>query len=346
MDLPVVKVTRGYEDDQMAVNEQTNRETTAKSFHQAVVRSQGEGLFSAEALSTVQVNVGLKCNLTCRHCHVNSSPHRKETMDWPTMEAVVRLAKTLRCDRVDITGGAPEMNPNFKRLVRALRDEGFAVMVRTNLTIIDEEGYTDLPEFYSKHKVDLVASLPCYTEENVDAQRGEGVYHDSIAVIKKLNAVGYGVDPALILNLVYNPGGPVLPPSQETLEQDYRRELDERFGIRFTHLYTITNAPIGRFRGDLRRQKRHEEYLNLLRDNFNAVTVESLMCRHQISVDWDGALYDCDFNLALRWPLSNGTLFNVRSLDPVALLNRKIITGDHCFACTAGCGSSCSGALA
>lgn len=266
-------------------------------------------------------------------------------MDWKTMEAVIRLAQSLECTRVDITGGAPEMNLHFRDFVTALREKGFAVMVRTNLTIMNEEGYENLPEFYRDRKVELVASLPCYLEENVDAQRGNGVYRDSIDVIKKLNAVGYGVDPGLILDLVYNPGGPVLPPNQEALTEDYRRELNDRYGIKFSRLFTITNAPIGRFRGDLRREKREEEYLDLLRENFNSATVEPLMCRHQVSVDWDGALYDCDFNLALRWPLRNSAPFNVKTVDPANLLNRRIITGDHCFACTAGCGSSCGGAL-
>jgi radical SAM/Cys-rich protein len=217
-------------------------------------------------------------------------------------------------------------------------------MVRTNLTILLEDGYQELPQFFRRHGVELVASLPCYTEENVDGQRGEGVFADSIEVIRRLNAVGYGVEPGLTLNLVYNPGGPMLPPAQAGLEEDYRRELRDRFEIEFAHLHTITNIPIGRFKGDLRKQHQLDAYMDLLRQNFNPGTVERLMCRHQISVAWDGALYDCDFNLALR--LSAGLRSaNIRDADVQELTGRRIVTGDHCYACTAGAGSSCGGAL-
>jgi len=303
------------------------------------------GLFSAPKLQVIQVNIGLKCNLTCVHCHVNSSPYRKEEMDWETMEAILRLAKSLACETVDITGGAPEMNPHFRPFVEALRQEDIEVLVRTNLTILLEPGYEDLPEFFRRHRVELAASLPCYLEENVDKQRGKGVYHDSIKVIQKLNDLGYGVKSELILNLVYNPIGPVLPPNQSELEKDYRRELMDRFGIRFTHLHIITNVPIGRFRGDLRRHKKLDAYMDLLRQSFNPHTVEHLMCRHQVSIGWDGTIYDCDFNLALHWSTGAGVSRNVRDADPKTLVNRRIVTGDHCYACTAGAGSSCGGAL-
>ena len=303
------------------------------------------GLCSSGRIETVQVNIGLKCNLICRHCHVSSSPRREERMDWDTMEAVLRLAQDLSAEVVDITGGAPEMHPEFKRFVLAARSQGHEVIVRTNLTILLENGYEDFSEFFRDHKIHLIASLPCYLEENVDGQRGEGVYKASIEALQGLNALGYGIDPELRLDLVYNTLGPQLPPDQVALEDDYRRELADRFGIRFTRLYTITNSPIGRFRGDLRRGNQLEKYLNLLRGAFNAATVEPLMCRHQISVRWDGTLFDCDFNLAIHTPVGLDGARNVRDVHPEELLDRRIVTGDHCYACTAGAGSSCGGAL-
>jgi radical SAM/Cys-rich protein len=303
------------------------------------------GLHAAPVLKTLQVNIGLKCNLTCTHCHVNSSPKRKEEMNWPTMELILKLADDLNIETIDITGGAPEMNPHFEDFISAIRAKDLAVIVRTNLTILLEPDHAPLIDFYKKQNVELVASLPCYSQENVDKQRGEGVYHDSIEVIRQLNAVGYGIDPELTLHLVYNPGGPSLPPDQAALEDDYHRELDDRFGIQFTHLHTITNVPIGRFKTDLRRDKQLDTYMDTLQNAFNPDTVDPLMCRHQISVAWDGTLYDCDFNLALRMPACTKTSPNIRSIDPQSLLNRRIATGNHCYACTAGAGSSCGGAL-
>jgi len=220
------------------------------------------------------------------------------------------------------------------------------VQVRTNLTVLLEPGMETLPEWLREHQVQLVASLPCYLEQNVRAQRGERTYEKSIEAIKRLNALGYGSDPRLPLNLVYNPGGPFLPPEQSTLEADYRRELGSRFDITFSHLLTITNVPIGRFRAELRRQNQEQEYLQLLRAAFNPLTVEGLMCRHQISVGWDGTLFDCDFNLALGYAVDHGAPDHIRSFDPDALKTRRIVTGEHCFSCTAGHGSSCGGALA
>ena len=303
------------------------------------------GLYGSGRIRTVQVNIGLKCNLVCRHCHVNSSPRREERMEWETMEAVLRLARNLSAEVVDVTGGAPEMHAEFRRFVLAAKSQGHEVIVRTNLTILLEKGYEDFAEFFRDHQIHLIASLPCYLEENVDEQRGEGVYRASIEAIRRLNAVGYGTDPELPLDLVYNPGGPQLPPDQVALENDYRRELADRFGIQFTRLYAITNSPIGRFRGDLRRGNRLEKYLNLLRGAFNAGTVEPLMCRHQISVGWDGTLFDCDFNLAVDVPVEFDEACNVRSVHPDELRDRHIATGDHCYACTAGAGSSCGGTL-
>ncbi|MFB3785655.1 MAG: arsenosugar biosynthesis radical SAM (seleno)protein ArsS [bacterium] len=315
------------------------------AFDRRIYQSAGQELRGA-GIDTIQVNVGLVCNQECVHCHVASSPRRKESMDWETMTLIVNAANQVHCRLVDITGGAPELNPHFRAFVETLRSNGFFVQVRTNLTVLLEPEMRDLPEFCQRHQVHLVASLPCYLAENVDRQRGPGVYAKSIAALRRLNAIGYGADPNLPLNLVYNPIGPILPPNQETLQEAYRRELHQRFGIVFTHLLTITNMPIGRFRADLRHQNREAEYMRLLRDSFNPATMDGLMCRRQININWDGVIYDCDFNLALRKPVGYGAPSHIRDFDAEKLAHRRIITGEHCFGCTAGCGSSCSGALA
>ena len=233
----------------------------------------------------------------------------------------------------------------LQAFVKELDAGGFNIQSRTNLTVLLEPGMEDMTAFMKEHGVRLVASLPCYLEENVRKQRGAGVYEKSVEAIKKLNEIGYGVDPSFPLNLVYNPVGPHLPPNQMSLEADYRRELKDRFGIHFTNLLTITNMPIGRFIGDLRRQKQDETYWRLLFDNFNPQTVEGLMCRHQISIDWNGRLYDCDFNLALNLPVNHGAPTHIKAFDRRMLSHRRLVTGKHCFGCTAGCGSSCRGAL-
>lgn len=302
------------------------------------------GLYSLK-IEILQLNLGLRCNQQCTHCHLEASPHRKEMMEWPTMQLVLGAAKSVHPNLIDLTGGSPELNPNFRGFVKALCQEGHRVQVRTNLTVLLEPEMEELPEFFRKHQIQLVASMPCYLEENVCAQRGKGVYDKSIEAIKRLNAVGYGSECGLPLNLVYNPGGPFLPPPQLVLEEDYRRELGQRFGIIFTRLLTITNMPLGRFRTELTRKKEEENYLRLLRKSFNPRTVTGLMCRHQISVGWDGTLYDCDFNLALALPVNHGAPDHIRSFRPSDLTMRRVVTGEHCFACTAGSGSSCGGAL-
>ncbi len=314
------------------------------SFDKSVRQYQGRDL-AAAGLRIIQVNLGLLCNLECRHCHVEASPHRGEVMDWPTMESVLKLAGRLPGSQVDLTGGAPELNPHFRRLVAALRGAGHPVQVRTNLTVLLEPGMEDIPDFLCRHQVQLVASLPCYLEGNVRAQRGAGTYEKSVEAIRILNARGYGKLPELPLNLVYNPGGPFLPPGQAGLEQDYRRELNQRFGIVFTRLLTITNMPIGRFMDDLERQAKGGAYRALLEESFNPHTLDGLMCRHQICVAWDGTLADCDFNLALGLGLAEGLPRHIDQLDPARLSDRRIVTGEHCFGCTAGCGSSCGGIL-
>ncbi|MBX3374593.1 MAG: arsenosugar biosynthesis radical SAM protein ArsS [Phycisphaeraceae bacterium] len=313
-------------------------------FAAAVVRSTG-GPLRAAAIRTMQVNIGLVCNLACHHCHVESGPKRREEMTWETMELVLAAARVAGSGIIDITGGAPEMNPWFRRFVIVARREGHVVLVRTNLTIMLEEGYQDLPRFLSEQRVHLIASLPCYLESNVDRQRGRHVYVDSIEVLQKLNGEGYGIEPDLPLDLVYNPGGPTLPPAQESLEEDYRRELAARFGIRFTRLLTITNMPIGRFQHDLDRSGRGDAYRDLLRDAFNPTTIDALMCRHQIHVSWDGTLHDCDFNYAIGLPNDRRAPRHIREFDADRLRERLIVTDEHCFGCTAGCGSSCGGAL-
>jgi radical SAM/Cys-rich protein len=299
---------------------------------------------TARSLDTVQVNIGLVCNLACRHCHVESSPKRKEEMTWETMCAVLRAADQAGAKTLDITGGAPEMHPCFKAFVDAAIAQGLHVLVRTNLTIMLAEGYRDFPAYFAGRAVHLIASLPCYLPNNVDKQRGKHVYRDSISVIQQLNALGYGKDADKTLDLVYNPGGPALPPDQKALEDAYRQALNEDFGIRFNSLYTITNMAIGRFLRDLASAGKAEEYQQLLRNAFNPDTVGPLMCRDQVHVGWDGTLYDCDFNYALGMPAAGSG--NITNFDPGAFRHRRIATGEHCFACTAGSGSSCCGALA
>lgn len=320
-------------------------QSAPNAFDQAVKEVSG-GPLVAVNLRTVQVNIGLKCNLACHHCHVESGPRRTEEMHWETMLMVLSAARAVGAETIDITGGAPEMNPNFRRFVAAARAQGHEVIVRTNLTIVLEPGYGDLPEFFKEQGVHLIASLPCYLEENVVKQRGRHVYVESIEVIQRLNAVGFGVEPQLQLDLVYNPGGPSLPPPQEQLEAEYRRELVTRFGICFTRLLTITNMPIGRFQHDLDRSGRGEAYRARLRDHFNAGTLEQLMCRHQIHIGYDGTLHDCDFNYALGLANAAPAPGHIRDFDVAALRERRIVTAEHCFGCTAGCGSSCTGAIA
>ncbi len=314
------------------------------SFEQAIESITGGGLHST-SLDMFQVNLGLYCNQSCAHCHLISSPSRNEQMNWETMSLILNAARSVSPTLVDITGGAPELNPSFIPFIKALRKEGLEVQVRTNLTAMLDVGIEPLSSFYRDEGVKLVASLPCYLKENVDSQRGKGIYTKSIQALKTLNDKGYGSSPELPLNLVYNPGGPSLPPSQKSLEEDYRKELGERFGISFTRLITITNMPIGRFLARLEANRELENYLTLLEHSFNPHTIEGLMCRHLISIGWDGRIYDCDFNLALSMGVDHGAPNHIRHFDSKALAHRRIVTGDHCFGCTAGFGSSCGGAL-
>jgi len=299
----------------------------------------------------LQINVGKLCNLVCVHCHVNAGPKRKEIMTRETIDRVIDwLAKT-DIPVVDLTGGAPEMIPDFRYFVERVcaLEPTRHVIDRCNLTILLESGYEDLAEFLAKRKVEIIASMPCYTPENVNAQRGEGVFEGSIKALKLLNRLGYGVAGDLPLHLVYNPVGAFLPPPQAELEADFKRELAGNFGVVFNNLYTITNLPIARFAAYLRHNNKLDEYMQLLVDAFNPATVDGLMCRSTISVGWRGELYDCDFNqqLDMQWSRSNGgskPLF-LWDVDPTEIAGREIMTGKHCFGCTAGAGSSCGGAL-
>src|SRR4051812_7783920 len=296
----------------------------------------------------LQLNVGKLCNLTCVHCHVNAGPARKEIMTRATVDRVLAWQKEARLPTGDLTGGAPEMIPDFRYLVRELRalDPAATIMDRCNLTILLEEGYRDLPEFLAAQRVEIVASMPCYTADNVNAQRGDGVFDASIAALQRLNAIGYGTDPALPLHLVYNPGGAFLPGLQDELEADYKRELRAHFGIAFSRLYTITNLPIARFASWLRHNGKFDEYMTLLASAFNPATVEGLMCRDTVNVSWLGEVFDCDFNQMLDLPVENdGKAVYLWNLDPDSLEDRPIRTASHCFGCTAGAGSSCGGAI-
>ncbi len=304
----------------------------------------GGGLRGA-GLESLQVNVGLRCNQRCDHCHVAASPARTERMAWDLMEAVVRGARETVCRLVDITGGAPELHPDLRRFVAALRDCDIPVQVRTNFTVLLEPGLETLPAFFREHRVRLVGSLPCYLQRDVDAQRGEGTFERSLEAIRRLNALGYGRDPGLLLSLVFNPEDPALPPDQTALEAEFRRELDRRFGIVFTNLLALANMPIGRFLERLRARAEEVAYRRLLRDAFNPRTLDALMCRRQVNVGWDGTLHDCDFNLALGLPVDHDAPSHIGAFDAAALAARRIVTGEHCFGCTAGRGSSCGGAL-
>lgn len=300
----------------------------------------------ATGIEVLQINVGKLCNQTCTHCHVDAGPDRRESMTRETAEAVIRVLAESDIPTLDITGGAPEMNPNFRWLVKEARRLGRRVIDRCNLTILVAPGFTDLPEFLSENEVEVVASLPCYLEENCDAQRGNGVFRRSIDALRRLNDLGYGQpDSGLTLTLVYNPVGPSLPPSQDKLEAAYRRELAARYGVSFSRLFTITNMPISRFLDDLLRTEQYDAYMPKLSDSFNPAAVEGVMCRTTLSVDWQGRLFDCDFNQMLGMGLKPDLPQNIHDLNLSRLVGRRIATGRHCFGCTAGAGSGCQGAI-
>ncbi len=300
------------------------------------------------ALDTLQVNLGYRCNQACFHCHVNASPDRKEMMARDTVDDVLRVLQTGRIGTLDVTGGAPELNPHFRLLVRETRALGIRVIDRCNLTILNEPGFEDLAHFLARERVEITASLPCYTKDNVDRQRGDHVFESSILALRKLNALGYGIDASgLVLNLVYNPLGPSLPPPQGRLEADYKRELLSHFGVVFNRLFTLANMPINRFGSTLVTQGKFAAYMQLLHSAHNPDNLDGVMCRSLVSVDYRGYLYDCDFNQMLGIPVvaAGRARRHVSELVTESLNGTPIAVADHCFGCTAGQGSSCGGAL-
>lgn len=299
-------------------------------------------------LETLQVNLGYTCNQRCLHCHVNAGPNRKEQMSLETLTQVLDFIRRHRIRRLDLTGGAPELNPHFRWLVSEARKLDVQVIDRCNLTILHEPGQQDLAGFLANHGVEIVASLPCYLQDNVDAQRGKGVYEGSIRALRTLNSLGYGRDDsALQLNLMYNPVGAVLPPDQQGLEQDYKQQLEQRFGIVFNHLYTLTNMPIMRFGSTLISRGEFDSYMDMLKQAHQDANLDTVMCRSLISIDWQGYVYDCDFNQMLNMPLqlNNRPRVHIGELGLDELDNNAIQVADHCYGCTAGGGSSCGGAL-
>ncbi len=298
-------------------------------------------------LETLQVNLGYRCNQTCVHCHVNAGPNRQEIMDRHVVEVVLDFVRASSVSTLDLTGGAPELNPEFRYLVETASGLGVQVIDRCNLTILEEPGHEDLGRFLADHRVEVIASLPCYLEDNVDRQRGKGVFDASIRALHRLNAFGYGQqDSGLTLNLVYNPQGPALPPPQARLEAAYREHLGQ-LGIRFTRLYVLANMPIARFGSALISKGQFGTYMKLLRDHHQAANLPSVMCRHMLSVDWRGYVYDCDFNQMLALPLGAGKKprTHLSELLQTDLEGETITVADHCYGCTAGQGSSCGGAL-
>ena len=302
------------------------------------------------SLEILQVNLGYLCNQSCLHCHVNAGPKRKELMQDDNIQHILEVLRKTNAHTLDLTGGAPEMNPMFRDLVLAAREMGVNVIDRCNLTILLEPGYEGTAEFLAENEVQIVASLPCYLEDNVDGQRGKGVYQKSMDALRLLNELGYGDDDGrLTLTLVYNPTGPYLPPPQDSLQRDYKAFLMENFGIRFNQLFTITDMPIARFGSTLLSKGQFEEYMTLLKDAFSAANMQGLMCRNQLSIDWQGYVYDCDFNQMLNMNIRNPITSNklhIREVLETALEDIPVRIADHCYGCTAGQGSSCGGALA
>lgn len=314
------------------------------SFSRVLTQHGHEGL-TRNRLLDLQINVGKLCNQACTHCHVDAGPKRTEIMTWETMLRLIDWSRKNDIVSVDITGGAPELNPNFRKFVVELRTLGIRVMSRCNLTVLFENGQHDLADWYAANEVTLVCSLPCYTRDNTDNQRGKGVFEKSIAALQLLNSVGYGSKTGLTLDLVYNPGGAFLPPDQKQLEIDYKEKLFSDYGIVFNNLYALANLPVSRFEHGLTRDDEFDGYMQLLLDHFNPQTLDSLMCKTLLSVDWTGRVYDCDFNQMLELPLAGKEKKFLWEISAKELYKQKIATRYHCFGCTAGAGSSCGGAL-
>ncbi len=300
----------------------------------------------ATGITIFQINVGKLCNQTCRHCHVDAGPDRTEVMSRDTAELCLRALARTDIPTLDITGGAPELNPSFRWLVEQARALDRHVIDRCNLSVLLLPSQQDLGQFLADHRVEVIASLPYFKASQTDAQRGDGVFDKSIEALRLLNALGYGRDDTgLALNLVYNPVGAFLPPQQEAIERQFKRELAARFGVHFNHLYTITNMPISRFLEFLTETGNYEGYMERLANAFNPAAAAGVMCRHTLSVGWDGQLYDCDFNQMLDLPVDHGAPGHIRDFDPFLLHRRRIVTGNHCYGCTAGSGSSCGGSV-
>jgi radical SAM/Cys-rich protein len=326
-----------------------------KSFTERIAElNHPEWLRTGESFDTLQVNIGMKCNLRCKHCHVQAGPERTEEMSRATLETCLKVFADGGFSVLDITGGAPEMNPEYRWFVeeatRIARAAGGKVITRTNLVILTEAGYGDLPVFWAERGVEVVCSLPSWEERNTDRQRGKGVFERAIAGLRMLNDAGYGhgatnaAGQDLTLNIVVNPGGAFLPPAQASAEREFKQNLKERYDVSFDHLLTITNNPVGRFGEILKERDKYDAYMKRLVDSFNPATVENMMCRSQISVSWDGRVFDCDFNQAVDWPVQEqSTIFIVSNQGAKP---RPLRLGDHCYACTAGAGSSCGGATA
>lgn len=313
-------------------------------FERMIRKTLPGGLF-CDDVHIIQINLGRYCNLSCTHCHLECSPLRRELMTEPVMESIVNILSRDKFQLVDITGGAPELHPRFRDFVAEICRTGNHVQVRTNLAALVDLGLPEMIRFFKENQISFIASLPCYLQDNVDAQRGKGVYDQSIEAIRLLNEAGYGVEGGLNLSLVFNPGGPFLPPSQTDLEMNYRDELRKRFGISFSHLIVLNNMPLGRFKKQLKKRGDLGKYMKTLVEAYNPATLSGLMCRHQVCIDWDGTFFDCDFNLALGMSVNHGAPHRIDAFDPASLAKRQIETGVHCFGCTAGAGSSCSGAL-
>lgn len=305
----------------------------------------GDRELFAETIDTLQVNVGKLCNQACKHCHVDASPIRTEIMPRQVVEACLKAIRNFKISILDITGGAPELIPDFRHFVTEARKLDAKIIIRHNLTVMFEKNQNDLPEFFAENEAEVVSSLPYFLEQQTDAQRGNGVFEKSIDALKRLNKAGYGIDKKLVLNLVYNPVGAFLPPAQAAIEADFKRELKQRYDISFNNLFTITNMPIARYLDWLRRSKNEESYMQKLVNAFNPATISGLMCRNLISVDWKGNLFDCDFNQMLELSVKGNLPKTIFDFDLKKLKNRRIATANHCFGCTAGSGSSCGGTV-
>lgn len=322
----------------------TDEATLYEEFDDSL-KATGQFPLTSEGISTFQINMGKLCNQSCRHCHVDAGPDRTEVMSKETMELCLEVLRSEKYPIVDITGGSPEMNPHYRWFVKSCAALGCHVKTRTNLTILREDGYEDLPAFLAENMVEVIASLPCYLPDTAERQRGRGTFYNSIEALKELNSLGYGIDGGPVLNLVYNPCGAFLPPAQQTIEADFRRELKKRYGVTFSNLFTITNMPVGRFLKFLEDSGNLERYTRRLQDVYNPSAATKVMCRHTLSVGWDGSLYDCDFNQMLDLKCDHGAPDHIRYFDGKRLSVRKIVTGLHCYGCTAGAGSSCTGTV-